>query len=169
MRKIFIVAFLIFGISVGAVFAQAQQKTRKISEMISDSQRVNGLLTGLLGSMSSPENAETTSLSAVNFPNAVKVINLDETRKLSKLRKKAVDKWLKDYAQTPSEKKFYINEIAVEEDGARYWIMAHETAVVGKLRNASKKSDEIILNLKILGYYKKGQTTDYFLLAESVK
>ena len=169
MRKIFIIAFLISCVLSGNAFAQKQQKTRKISEMINDSQRTNNLLGDLLGGgLENSGNAELTILSAITFPNAVKVKYLDETQKLSKSRKKAVDKWLKDYNKTPDAKKFYVNEIAVEEDGVRYWIMAHETAVIGKLKSSAKKDDEIILKLRILGYYKKGETTDYFLLAESV-
>jgi hypothetical protein len=169
MKKIFIIAFLIFSVLSGNGFAQQQQKTRKISEMISDSQRTNGLLAGLMGAGSeNSDNAELTILSAITYPNAVRIKYLDETQKLSKARKKTVDKWLKDYNKTPDAKKFYVNEIAVEEDGVRYWIMAHETAIVGKLKSSAKKDDEVILNLRILGYYKKGKTTDYFLLAESV-
>lgn len=169
MKKIFIIALLISCVLGGNVFAQKQQKTRKISEMIADSQKTNNLLAGLLGGgMENSDNAELTILSAITYPNAVKVEYLNETQKLSKPRKKAVDKWLKDYKKTPDAKKFYVNEIAVEEDGVRYWIMAHETAVVGKLESSAKKDDEIILNLRIFGYYKKGKTTEYFLLAESV-
>jgi RNA binding exosome subunit len=169
MKKIFIIAFLISCIFGGSAFAQNQQKTRKISEMINDSQRTNGILAGLMGAGSeNSDNTELTMLSAITYPNSVRMKYLDETQKLSKARKKAVDKWLKDYNKTPDAKKFYVNEIAVEEDGVRYWIIAHETAVAGKLKSSAKKDDEIILNLRILGYYKKGKTTDYFLLAESV-
>ncbi|HVE56609.1 MAG TPA: hypothetical protein VNB22_07255 [Pyrinomonadaceae bacterium] len=169
MKKIFIIAFLIFCVSSGGTFAQKQQKTRKISEMINDSQRTNGLLAGLLGGDSTvSDNAEMTILSAITYPNKVKVKYLDETQKLSKPRKKAVDKWLKDYNKTPDAKKFYTNETAVEEDGVRYWIIAHETAVIEKLKSSAKKDEEIILNLRILGYFRKGKTTEYFLLAESV-
>jgi len=169
MKKIFIIAILISCVFSANIFAQKQQKVRKISEMISDSQKTNNLLAGLLGGNSiGSDNAEMTVLSAITYPNAVKVKYLNETQKLSKQRKKTVDKWLKEYNKTPDAKKFYVNEIAVEEDSVRYWIMAHETEVVGKLKNSAKKDDEITLNLRILGYYKKGQTTDYFLLAESV-
>jgi hypothetical protein len=169
MKKIFIIAILIFSVLGGNIFAQNQQKLRKISEMINDSQSMNNRLASLLGgSMDNSDSVEMTILSAITFPNEVKVKYLDETQKLSKARKKAVDKWLKDYNKTPDAKKFYVNEIAVEEDGVRYWIMAQETAVVGKLKSSAKKNDEIILNLRILGYSKKGKTTEYFLLAESV-
>lgn len=170
MKKIFIIAFLISCVLSLNAFAQKQQKTRKISEMINDSQKTNNFLAGLLGGNSVDSgNAEMTILSAITYPNAVRAKYLDETQKLSKPRKKAVDKWLKDYNKTPDAKKFYTSEIAVEEDGAKYWLIAHETAVVGKLKSSAKKDDEIILNLRILGYYKKGATTEYFLLAESVK
>jgi hypothetical protein len=169
MRKIFTIAFLIFCVLSAGAFAQKQQETRKISEMISDSQRTNGLLAGLLGGDSNvSDKAEMTILSAITYPNAVKVKYLDETQKMSKPRKKNVDKWLKEYNKTPDAKKFYFNEIAVEEGGVRYWIIAHETAVVGRLKSAAKKDDEITLNLRVLGYSKKGAATDYFLLAESV-
>jgi uncharacterized protein YxeA len=170
MKKILIAAFLIlvcFGIGS---FAQKQQEYRKISEMIADSQKIGGLLTGLLGdNLPSSDNIETTNLSAINFPNSVKVKFAGETRKISKSRKKAVDRWLKDYAKTPDAKKFYINEIEVEENGIKYWLMAHENNVVAKLKNSAKKDDEIILSAKILGYSKKGATTDYFLLVDDLK
>ena len=169
MKKIFIIAFLIFAVFSGNVLAQNQRKSRKISEMIADSQSTSGLLAGLLGGgLENSDNAELTILSAITYPNTVKAKYLNETQKLSKSRKKAVDKWLKEYNKTPDARKFYVNEIAVEEDGIRYWIMAHETAVISKLKSSAKKDDEITLNLRILGYYKKGKTIDYFLLAESV-
>lgn len=153
----------------GFSFAQknADKKYGKISEMIGASQKIGGLFSGLLGEM--PPGGETTNLSAVNFPNSVKVKYSGETRKISKARKKAVDKWLKDYAKTDGEKKFYANEISVEEDGKRYWIMAHENNVLGKLKSAVQKTGEIVLKLKILGYYQKGDNTDYFLLADAVE
>lgn len=169
MKKIFIIAFLISCVFGGSVFGQKQQKLRKISEMIADSQKTNNLLAGLMGgAVENSDNAELTMLSAITYPNTVRVKYLSETQKLSKARKKTVDKWLKEYNKSPDAKKFYVNEIAVEEDGARYWVMAHETAVVEKLKSSAKKDDEIILNMRILGYYKKGKTIDYFLLAESV-
>ena len=170
MKKIFIIAALIFCVSVAGVDAQKTPKTRKISEMLLNSDRTNDLLTGMLGGdQSSTGDMEITTLSAITVPGAVTVKYLDETRKMSKTRKKAVDQWLKEYARTPAEKKFYLNETAVEEDGVRYWIMAHEKGVIEKLKNGAKKDDPITLDLRILGYYKKGRTTDYFLLAESVK
>jgi len=167
MKKIFIGAvlfLLVFGVNASA------QKFRKISEMIGDSQKTNGLLSGLLGADSGGANsAETTMLSAITFPNDVKVKYLGETQKLSKTRKKATEKWLKEYGEMASQQKFYTNEIAVEEDGTRYWIISHEKNVIEKLKNSAKKDDEIILKMRILGFYKKGQTTDYFLMAESIK
>ncbi|MEP6900503.1 MAG: hypothetical protein ABJA66_02065 [Actinomycetota bacterium] len=170
MKKILIIAVLIFvGLNANG-FAQKQQKYRKISEMITDSQRVGGLLAGLLGGNSAASgNLETTSLSAVNFPNSVKVKYTGETRKISKPRKKAVDTWLKEYAKQSDARKFYVNEIEVEENGVRYWIMAHENNVIAKLKSSAKKNDEVVLKLKILGYSKKGDTTDYFLLSDSVE
>jgi len=169
MKKIFIIAILISCVLSANTFAQKQQKTRKISEMINDSQKTNSLLAGLLGgNPTGSGNAEITILSAITYPNTVKVKYLNDTQKMSKPRKKNVDKWLKDYNKTPDAKKFYVNEIAVEEDGNKYWIMAHETAVIRKLKSTAKKDDEVLLNLRILGYAKKDQTTEYFLLAESV-
>lgn len=167
MKKLFIGAvllLLVFGVHVSA------QKLGKISEMIAASQKTNDLLPDLIGAdLSGANSAETTFLSTITFPNDVKVKNLGETRKLSKTRKNATDKWLKKYAETPSEQRFYTNEIAVEENGKRYWIIAHEKAVVEKLKSAAQKGDEIILKMRILGFYKKGRTTDYYLMAESVK
>lgn len=169
IRKIFIIAVLIFCAGGVDALAQNQKNARKLSEMIADSQKTGNLLSGILGGgPAGSENAEITNLTAITFPNAVKVKYLDETRKIGKIRKKALDKWLKDYGEKDSEKKFYINEIAVEEDGVRYWIMAHDTAVVAKLKSAARKNDEIVLNVRIFGYYRKGATTDYFLLAESL-
>ncbi len=105
----------------------------------------------------------------VNFPGSVKVIYLDEARKISKSRKKAVDTWLSDYAKTSGEKRFYINEIQVAEGAEKYWIMARENNVIARLKTSSRKNDEVVLKLKILGYYRKGKITDYFLLAEDVE
>ena len=170
MKKIFIGAvFVLLVFSVNS-FAQSSQKYRKISEMIADSQKTTGLFSDLLGAdLLGTNSVETTMLSAVTFPNEVKVKNLGEKQKLSKTRKKSTDKWLKEYGEMASEQKFYVNEIAVEEDGKRFWIIAHEKSVVEKLKNSAKSGDEIILKMRILGFYKKGQTTDYFLMAESVK
>ena len=169
IRKIFIIAVLIFCAGALNISAQNQKNARKISEMIAGSQKTGNLMSGLFGGGSAnSENAEITNLTAITFPNAVTVKNLNESRKIGKIRKKALDKWLKDYAEKGSEKKFYINEIAVEENGVRYWIMAHETAVLEKLKNEAQANEEIILNVRIFGYYRKGSTTDYFLLAESL-
>lgn len=169
MKKLFIAAFLIFaGLGVN-VSAQDNEKPGKISEMISAANKTGNLVSGLLGGgFPDSENVEITNLSAITFPNSVKVKFLGETEKIGKVRKKAIDKWLRDYAEKSAEKKFYINQIAAEEDGKKYWIMAHENSVVGKLK-AVKKDDEIVLNLRIIGYYKKGKTIDYFLVADGVK
>lgn len=169
MKKLFIAAFLIF-VSLGAnVSAQDTEKSGKISEMISAADKTGNLVSGLLGGgFLDSENAEITSLTAITFPNAVKVKFLGETETIGKPRKKAIDKWLKDYAEKSAERKFYVNQIVVEEDGKKYRIMAHENSVIGKLKSV-KKDDEIILNLRIIGYYKKGKTTDYFLVADGVK
>ncbi|HQU82932.1 MAG TPA: hypothetical protein PKY59_07405 [Pyrinomonadaceae bacterium] len=170
MKKILFCAILfLFALSANS-FVQTSQKYRKISEMIADSQKTNGLFPDMFGAdFSDANSAETTMLSTITFPNEVKVKSLGETRKLSKTRKKSTDKWLKKYGEMASEQKFYTNEIAVEEDGKRFWIIAHEKNVIEKLKNSSKNGDEIILKMRILGFYKKGQTTDYFLMAESVK
>lgn len=169
MKNLFIIAFLIFA-SLGAnVSAQDNEKSGKISEMISAANKTGNLVSGLLGGdFLNSETAEITNLSAITFPNSVKVKYRGETEKIGKARKKAIDKWLKDYAEKSAEKKFYINQIAAEEDGKKYWIMAHENSVVGKLKTV-KKDDEIILNLQIIGYHKKGKTIDYFLVADGVK
>lgn len=169
MKKIFIVAVVfLFVFSVNS-FAQNSQKYRKISEIIADSQKTNGLFSDLLGAdLPGTNSAEKTLLSAATFPNEVKVKYLGEQQKLSKTRKKSTDKWLKDYGETASEQKFYVNEIAVEEDGKRFWIISHEKNVIEKLKNSVKKGDEVVLKMRILGFYKKGQTTDYFLMASSM-
>jgi hypothetical protein len=167
IRKIFIIAVLIFCVVGGGASAQTQKNPRKISEMIDASQKTGNLMTGLLGGLENSNNAEITNLSAITFPNRVTVKYLSETRKIGKTRKKALEKWLKEYAGKSAGKKFYVNEMAVEEDGVRYWIMAHETAVLEKLKNTAA-GDEIALNVRIFGYYRKGATTDHFLLAESL-
>ncbi len=170
MKKTLIAAILIIVALTVNSFAQKPQKYRKISEMIADSQRIGNLFAGLLGGNSAvSDNTETTSLSAVNFPNSVKVKYTGEIRPISKSRKKAVDAWLKQYAKQSAARKFYVNEIEVEEDGVKYWVMAHENDVIAKLRTSAKKDDEIILSAKILGFYKKGATTDYFLLADGLE
>ena len=169
MKKLFIAAFLIFVSLCANVSAQDNEKSGKISEMISAANRTGSLVSGLLGGgFPDSENAEITNLSAITFPNAVKVKYLGETEKIGKPRKKAIDKWLKDYAERSAEGKFYVNQITVEEDGKKYRIMAHEDSVIGKLKNV-KKDDEIILNLRVIGYYKKGKTIDYFLVADRIK
>lgn len=156
-----------------AGFSQAQKTTvetkyRKISQMIADSQKGNGLFTDLLGSQMLPANdkTESTVLSAINFPNSVKVKFTGRIRKMSKSRKEIVNKWLTDYAEKPHVRYFYVNEIEVEEDGAKYWVMAHENAVVAKLKNSAELKGETILKMKILGYRKKGRTVEPFLLAD---
>lgn len=169
MKKNFILTSLglIFAIGTFGGQISAQTKYGKISEMIKASQRIGGMLSGLFGD--APANAEQTNLSAINFPNSVKVKYLGDVQKIDKSRKKAADKWLKDYAKKEADKKFYVSEIQVEEDGARYWIMAHENNVVAKLKESGKTNSEIVLKLKILGYHKKGDTTDYFLLADDLE
>lgn len=169
MKKLFIAAFLIFTSLSANISAQKEEKTGKISEMIAAANKTGNLFSGLLGGVfPDSENAEITNLSRINFPASVKVKYLGETEKIGKPRKKAIDKWLKDYAEKSAEKKFYVNQIAAEEDGKKYWIMAHENSVMSKLK-ATEKDDEIILNLRVIGYYKKGKTIDYFLVADGVK
>lgn len=169
MKKLFIAAFLIFGVLSVNVSAQKDEKIGTIGEMISASNKTKNFVSGLLGGdFIDSDNAEITNLSAVTFPNSVKVKYLGETEKITKPRKKALDKWLRDYAEQSAEKRFYVNQIAAEEDGRKYWIMAHEKLVVEQLKSA-KKGDEIILNLRIIGYYKKGKTVDYFLVAGGAK
>ncbi len=170
MKKIFIGAVFVLLVFSVSSFAQDSQKYRKISEMIADSQKTNGLFSDLLGAdLLGTNSAETTMLSAVTFPNKVKVKYLGEKQKLSKTRKKPTDKWLKEYGEMAFDQKFYVNEIAVEEDGKRFWVISHEKNVIEKLKNSVKKGDEVVLKMRILGFYQKGQTTDYFLMAESVK
>lgn len=170
MNKIFITAFLILSVLGGAAAAQTTVKTRKIGEIIADSEKTRGMLAGLLGDATvNAPNAETMVLTALTFPNDVRVKYLGETQKTGKTRKKAIDKWLTDYNRTPDERKFYVKELAVEEDGTRYWIVAHAENVLEKLARSVKKGDEVILRLRFLGYHRKGPTTDYFLLAESVR
>ncbi|MCD9185602.1 MAG: hypothetical protein LUM44_04160 [Pyrinomonadaceae bacterium] len=170
MKKIVVGAVLILLIFSADSFSQKSQKLRKIREMITDSQKNNSLFSGLLGAdVSTDSSVETTMLSAITFPNKIKVKYLDENHKLSKNRKKLVDKWLAEYGEKGSEKKFYLNEIAVEEEGTRYWIISHEKNVIEKLKNSVKKDDEMILQMRLLGYHKKGQTIDYLLMAEDLE
>jgi hypothetical protein len=171
MKKYFVGLSLILFCLMSFGFGQKtdEVKYRKITEMIEYSQKTNGMLSDLLGGMGMPNNSETTILTAINFPNQVKVKYSDDIQKMSKPRKKIADQWLKEYAAQPSMRPFYINEIQVEEDNVKYWIMAHENMVVSKLKNSAQKNSEIILNLKILGYRKKGQSIEYFLLADGVQ
>lgn len=146
-----------------------ETKYRKISQMIADSRKVNGIFTDLLGGMMPvSDKTESTVLSAVNLPNSVKVKFTGKIRKLSKQRKEIVNKWLKDYAHKPDARYYYVNEIEVEEDEVKYWVMAHENIVVTPLKNDAQK-DSVILQLKILGYTTKGKTTDYYLLTDGLE
>src|SRR5687767_4133849 len=110
--KIFIIAVLIFCPGGANISAQNRKNARKISEMIADSQKTGNLLSGLLlgTGQADSKDVEITNLTAIAFPNAVKIKYLNETRKIGKTRKKALDKWLKDYAEKASEKKFYTRE-----------------------------------------------------------
>ena len=166
MKKIFIVALLVCGAFTFNVFSQQQQG--KIAEMISATERTNSMMSSVLGALGSDgANMEMTNLSAVNFPNTVEVKYLGETRKLSKTRKKAVDKWLKDFADAPGDKKFYTQETLVSENGTNYWIIAKQS-VLDELK-AKQKNDSVKMKLKILGLYRKGTTTDYFLLTDGLE
>ncbi len=164
MKKIFIAAVFIFAGFAAETFAQ----TSTIEKMINSQQKTGNLLAGLLGANDLPSNnTEFTDLSAINFPNTVKVSYLDETRKLGKIRKNAVDKWLKNYNKTPADKKFYVNETLVEENGETYWIIVKESVL--ETLKSKRKNDSIILKMKILGSYRKGATVDYFLLAAGLE
>lgn len=170
MIKNFAFAALLVLSAVGFSYGQPTNETkyRKISEMIADSRKVNGIFTDLLGGMMpASDKTESTVLSAVNLPNSVKVKFTGKIRKLSKQRKEIVNKWLKDYAEKPDARYYYVNEIEVEEDGVKYWIMSHENLVVTPLKTAAQ-NDLVILQLKILGYTTRGKTTDYYLLADGI-
>lgn len=152
-------------------YAQPANETKyhKISQMIADSRKANGMFADLLGGMLPAANkTESTVLSAINFPNSVKVSFTGKIRKLSKQRKEIVNKWLKDYAEKPDARYFYVNEIEVEEDGAKYWVMAHENIVVTPLKSIAQK-DSVVLKMKILGYSTKGKTIEYYLLADGLE
>lgn len=169
MKKIFIAAAIVCGL-VGAGFGQenVRQDRQKISRMIADSEKTNAMLAGMMGIESGAAgNSETTILSAVTFPNAVEVKFLGETKKIEKNRKKAADKWLSEHAKTPAARKFYVSEMLVEQDGARYWIMAHEVAVIGKIKN--RAGETLILKMRVLGFTRKGANTDYYLLADGLQ
>ena len=126
------------------------------------------MLAGLLGANSfGTDNAEFTNLSALNFPNSVEVKYLAKSKQLSKIRKKAVDRWLKEFNKTPNDKKFYISETLVAENGTNYWIIVKQD-VLDKLKT-KQKNDVIVLKMKILGSYQKGAATDYFLLTDGVE
>ena len=152
----------------GGLNVEAFGQTATIKEMISRRQTAGAMMSDVFGLDDSPmQNAELTSLSAIKFPNAVKVEYLSETRKLGKIRKKAVDKWLKDFGKTPADKKFYVNETLVAENNVNYWIIAKES-VLEQLK-ARQKNDSIVLKLKILGYYRKGSIVDYFLMTDGLE
>lgn len=167
MKKIFVLILLLSAFSINSVYGQSGYG--KISEMIKAAQRISGMLSGMLGDGKMPDNTETVSLIGINFPNSVKVKYLGEVQKTDKPRKKAVDKWLKDYAEKGADKKFYVNEIQVEENGIKYRVTAHENNVIDKLKADAKVNDEVILKMKILGFYKKGNTTEYILLADGTE
>ena len=174
VKKNLIIAALIALCLATAVFGQETGETKygRISQMIEAAQKAGGVFSDLSGSGGAagmPDNSESTFLSAVNFPTSVEVKYLGETRRIGKERKKAVDKWLREYARKPDAKMFYTNEFLVEEDGVKYWIMAHENTVVARLSGYSRINDEVSLRLKIPGFYKKGKTIDYFLLADGVE
>lgn len=164
MKKLFIVAFLIFG---ALTFNAFGQKTT-IAEMISANQKTSSMLTSILGmDDAGKKNAEMTNLSAINFPTTAEVKYLDETRKLSKIRKKAIDKWLKDFGNAPADRKFYTQETLVSENDVNYWIIAKES-VIEQLKT-KQKNDSVKMKVKILGFYRKGSTTDYFLLTDALE
>ncbi|MGC2236868.1 MAG: hypothetical protein WA584_11955 [Pyrinomonadaceae bacterium] len=164
MKKLFTVALMIFGALSLNAFAQKSS----IAEMISSNQRINKMFSGVLGDDNAgTENTEETSLSAIDFASAIKVTYLAETRKLEKARKKTVDKWLKSYGKTSGDKKFYVSETLVSENNVNYWIIAKES-VLEQLK-AKQKNDAVKMNLKILGYYRKGSTTEYLLLTDGLE
>lgn len=164
MKNLLIAAFLICGALTFNAFGQKAT----IARMISSGQSTNSMLSDILG-MNDPQmkNAEMTNLSAVNFPNTVEVEYLAETRRLGKIRKKAIDKWLKDFGNAPADKKFYVSETLVSENNVNYWIIAKES-VLEQLKT-KQKNDSIKMKLKILGFYRKGSTTDYFLMTDGLE
>lgn len=167
----FVFAVLLLLILAGFADGQSTDKVqyRKISQMIADSRKANGIFADLLGGMMPvSDKTESTVLSAINFPNSVKVNFTGKVRKLSKQRKEIVTKWLKEYAGKADARYFYVKEVEVEEDGAKYWVMAHENLVVTPLKSAARK-DSVILQMKILGSTTKGKTTDYYLLADGLE
>lgn len=164
MKKLFTVALLIFaGLSIDA-FAQKAS----IAEMISSQQRISRIMSGGLGTGNlGTENSEETILTAINFPSTIKVTYLAETRQLEKMRKKAVDKWLKDFGKAAGDKKFYVSETLVAENDVNYWIIAKES-VLEQLKT-KQKTAAVKLKLKILGFHRKGSTIDYFLLTDGLE
>lgn len=171
INNLLLVASLVF-LFGAAINSQAQIETQKkyhtIEQLISYQQKTGGMFDGLLGAQNLPaKNAELMNLSQITFPNSVKVEYLAETRKLGKIRKRAVDKWLKDFSKTPADKKFYLSETLVAENGANYWIIVKES-VLEKLKGKSK-NDSVVLKMQILGSYRKGAAIDYFLLADELE
>lgn len=170
IRNLIFFSLLLF-VPAGFSYGQTADKVqyRKISRMIADSRKANGIFADLLGGMMPvSDKTESTVLSAINLPNSVRVNFTGKVRKLSKQRKEIVTKWLKDYAGKPDARYYYVNEIEVEEEGTKYWVMAHENIVVTPLKTAAQK-DAIVLQMKILGYTTKGKMIDYYLLADGLQ
>ena len=163
MKKLFTVALMIFGFL--SLNASAQKES--IAEMISSSQRINRVLSGALDNNDAGANTEQIMLTAIDFASTIKVTYLAETRKLEKTRKKTVDKWLKDYGKASGDKKYYLSETLVSENDVNYWIVAKES-VLEQLK-AKKKNDAVEMNLKIMGFYRKGATTEYLLLCDGLE
>ena len=173
--KIIAAALLCLFVQNVIVAAQTpvQPATRKISEMIADYQKLNGLYTGTFKlNIPKPEDydkSETTILGVITFPNSVKVKYLAKTREINRIRKDAVNKWWKDFGGVADKRYFFVNEIKVKEDSATYWIMADENHVITKLEKTVKKNRTATLKMRILGYHRKGRKFDFFLMAENVE
>lgn len=164
-----------FFVQTQSSFAQTNnsQEFRKISEMIASYQKLNGLYTDTFKlKVPKPEEydkVETTILGAITFPNKVKVTYLAKKRGISKLRKDAVNKWWQDFGENSFKGVYYQHEILVKEGNITYWIMSDDYLVVRYFEEAIKKNEEVMLRLRILGYQRKGNKFDFFLMAESGK
>jgi hypothetical protein len=173
--KILLVALILLFAPSPKAFAQKTEapKYRKISEMIADYQKLNGLYRDTFKlKVPEPEEYEThetTIIGVITFPNSVKVKNLVRKRRISDLRKEAVNKWWKDFGGVAEMRYFFVNEIQVKEDNKTYWVMADENHVITPLEKPAAKNKTVILKMRILGYHRTGKKFDFFLMAERVE
>ena len=173
--KIILALFVCLFVQSQISFAQtaAKKEYRKISEMIADYEKLNGIYKDTFKmDIPLPEDygkSETTILGAITYPNWVKVKYSAKSHKIDSIRKEAVNRWWKDFDGFADNRYFYANEIKVEEDNKPYWLMADENHVINKLKDAAKKGETVVLHVQIIGYHRKGKKYDYFLMADKIE